>query len=986
MSSIVLSTAYSAWAAFERVKKDACPMGFAFFFSNGDPCNNVSVQAFDLTFYDGSTPVLVKNGAAITFPQQNRLLVILTDADKAVLAKAQYTYTLFNITNQRTEVQGTFSWQKGRTTGVGVLSPPDLKVIYSLVTGDVSIGGLIVTGIQGPPGWSPVYASIYDGPRIVQKIVDWVGATGTKPAVGKYVGATGLVTDIALATDIRGQQGLPGAAGNGTVSIFTSPIDPGAGVKYYPVLTLPAQTQGTYDFAKINITFKRWDAALAMPQFINLYGANRGGPYFQYTREGATVNGCSVVAYRQGGSGGQVVVYLRVTNEFNVASALVTESIQANVYSQLLPSDNVPTGDKVFDTDDALYPPKLAYALSTIGGFGDFSTDGWLWLHCGDSTTEQMQGAGFGMDRITQLRASGDRLAGLIGHVNFGGSGYTLDGFVNQTASAIPVIPATGNKGIGNWDLYGHKPTGAISLSTALTWRKDQAAKVLWTLCFGINDVILYAATGNLTQEQITDYVASRLRIAVNRILTAYPKDKVMLRVPNPMTARPYSTSLGFPSATQYPNFGQNEATDQTLVEKWNQGLRNGYLQVRNEMPSTILFDTHERVFGYSNTTLMAATALKFLGDLVHPSALGYIELANQMVNLISPLPAGSSSRRREADERAAVLGGSPWEYYPTYFRDNTRYRRVLQTELVGIGANYIDIGVKLTDFLAQTQNGSGVYITIGSKAAQYFDTYNASAVGANTRLFSIAVSATMQANSGAGRTVEGYLEQAYQFVANDAYVDGQVKGAKEYYDGATASAGTGYIDFSINQVRNRISSKFAAGLIKGTLVIGGTVAANLSLATATQIARNGTNAQRSIRILIPGNYASYAGKPAAIMFSDDAPSPKTHEAVFAQRSMIPHAQNNRGLVHVPVQMTDGAKINAFLTEQIATTITVDVYSVKWPNRTLLGTISIGPNVDSAGLTSGNPSLVEAGSFFEYMITSGSSQQYGWVGLAVTPV
>jgi hypothetical protein len=76
-----------------------------------------------------------------------------------------------------------------------------------------------LTGPQGDPGdngfngWSPVFSTVSDGARRVQRITNWTGGTGTKPAVGKYVGATGLVDNIADAVDIRGAQGTQGEQG-----------------------------------------------------------------------------------------------------------------------------------------------------------------------------------------------------------------------------------------------------------------------------------------------------------------------------------------------------------------------------------------------------------------------------------------------------------------------------------------------------------------------------------------------------------------------------------------------------------------------------------------------------------------------------------------------------------------------------------------------------------------------------------------------------
>jgi len=70
----------------------------------------------------------------------------------------------------------------------------------------------------GPNGWAPVPVPVPDGERRVLQIVDWVGGFGTKPATGGYLGPTGIVSDIAAATDIRGATGadstVPGPQGD----------------------------------------------------------------------------------------------------------------------------------------------------------------------------------------------------------------------------------------------------------------------------------------------------------------------------------------------------------------------------------------------------------------------------------------------------------------------------------------------------------------------------------------------------------------------------------------------------------------------------------------------------------------------------------------------------------------------------------------------------------------------------------------------------
>lgn len=82
--------------------------------------------------------------------------------------------------------------------------------------------------IKGDKGWTPVFATVTDGTRRVQQIVDWTGGEGTKPAVGKYVGAAGLVDNIEDAADFRGPGG-PQALINA--------LDPKADAVTYETLT-----------------------------------------------------------------------------------------------------------------------------------------------------------------------------------------------------------------------------------------------------------------------------------------------------------------------------------------------------------------------------------------------------------------------------------------------------------------------------------------------------------------------------------------------------------------------------------------------------------------------------------------------------------------------------------------------------------------------------------------------------------------------------
>ncbi len=72
----------------------------------------------------------------------------------------------------------------------------------------------IPRGDKGEKGWTPKLAAEADGARRVHRVVDWFGGEGTKPATGDYVGATGLVSAIGDAVDIRGPAGAVVAPGS----------------------------------------------------------------------------------------------------------------------------------------------------------------------------------------------------------------------------------------------------------------------------------------------------------------------------------------------------------------------------------------------------------------------------------------------------------------------------------------------------------------------------------------------------------------------------------------------------------------------------------------------------------------------------------------------------------------------------------------------------------------------------------------------------
>lgn len=71
-----------------------------------------------------------------------------------------------------------------------------------------SPGGWVDLGaFTGAKGWAPIIAPVTDGARVVNKVVDWSGGEGTKPAANVYLGAAGLVATAAEAVDVAGVMG-----------------------------------------------------------------------------------------------------------------------------------------------------------------------------------------------------------------------------------------------------------------------------------------------------------------------------------------------------------------------------------------------------------------------------------------------------------------------------------------------------------------------------------------------------------------------------------------------------------------------------------------------------------------------------------------------------------------------------------------------------------------------------------------------------------
>ena len=92
----------------------------------------------------------------------------------------------------------------------------------------VSAGSAIeVPGIQGPRGWSPVYATPAYGTGVVVRVADWTGGAGDKPATGQYLGPAGWVDDIEDATLFATIEGANSAIAAAAASAETATTEAG---------------------------------------------------------------------------------------------------------------------------------------------------------------------------------------------------------------------------------------------------------------------------------------------------------------------------------------------------------------------------------------------------------------------------------------------------------------------------------------------------------------------------------------------------------------------------------------------------------------------------------------------------------------------------------------------------------------------------------------------------------------------------------------
>lgn len=647
------------------------------------------------------------------------------------------------------------------------------------------------------------------------------------------------------------------------------------------------------------------------------------------------------------------------------------------------------TKDRIADIIDDLNDskPDIVDINYSSSGLGDTSLDNALLFWCGDSTTWQMTSTGGGFDYMTNiLRKKGMPMEKVVGTLNFGSSGYTLSGFFDDALTSLPVFTdETNNLGIGNWDFFGHTPQVKIPIKTALEFRKTRNEKVIWTICYGINDCILYANIGNKTQQEITDYIYDYLVKSVEKIRQSY-NDAIVLRVPNPMVARPYIPAAGFPSPTAYPTFGNDLNTDVALVDKWNSGIRNAYLKMQGKYNNTVVLDTHEKVFGLSNPQISQAQ-LPFMTDLVHPSINGYMGIVNEWVNLFKTNFSKFKAQKDRAERTAVLNTVDAWSVFPEIFNDNPKYSKVGEVRMTGaIGSNYVDLGMTASDFIKLT-NTKPIYLVAPNVYAQKFEKYNIVETGPTTiRLIGVSPDTGIQGYNG---NLQIYTD-ANDTIGKEAYLLTRINAIKPRFIlwGKVSSAGVGYIDFGIDENTQLLggSTKFLKGLEKGKLIVGGSVKTDVDLIGST-INRTGTTSQRAFRISKAGDNSALANSTACIVIENIYPLPFSYEGVTMAKKfgVTPLGQGNRIFIANPIKLFDGAKFYLKHSEIINTPITAELYKVTNSNsRTLIGTLTIPINTGTSNeLTE---SVLDEGHIYEAVITSNQTSVTSIITLTLEPI
>lgn len=161
------------------------------------------------------------------FTPNDRFLVIDDGELKQFTRGTFHEWILANVRGEQ-GIQGV-SGKDGLNGARGIdgLNGKDGLSAYQLAVANGFVGNQVqweaslkgAKGVDGFNGWSPVLKTTARGSDTVLEITEWVGGTGVKPSTIGFLSSTGIVSDILLATNIRGatgdrgEKGITGATG-----------------------------------------------------------------------------------------------------------------------------------------------------------------------------------------------------------------------------------------------------------------------------------------------------------------------------------------------------------------------------------------------------------------------------------------------------------------------------------------------------------------------------------------------------------------------------------------------------------------------------------------------------------------------------------------------------------------------------------------------------------------------------------------------------
>lgn len=129
-------------------------------------------------------------------------LVQSTDLSQLIIDGETLTWDLSSTVASSIPLGKLTTYRTLRTMG-GETSEIDagyITVTAGPTSGTGAGASVQVPGIQGYPGWTPIYSAEPYLTSVVLRVIDWTGGGGEKPPMGLYLGPDGFVEDVGDAT------------------------------------------------------------------------------------------------------------------------------------------------------------------------------------------------------------------------------------------------------------------------------------------------------------------------------------------------------------------------------------------------------------------------------------------------------------------------------------------------------------------------------------------------------------------------------------------------------------------------------------------------------------------------------------------------------------------------------------------------------------------------------------------------------------------